>query len=67
MRNRILGSIGVLWGGALVVGHLVEGGTFDFSSAYAAGKATGFVLGALMLLAGSTTLVKSFRRSDPRS
>ncbi len=67
MRGRIFGAIGVLWGGALVIGHLVEGGTFDFSSSYAAGKSTGLVLGALMFLAGANAIAKSFRRSQTDS
>ena len=66
MRNRILGSIGVLLGGALVVGHLIEGTTIDFSSSYAAGRSTGLILGGLMLLAGANALIHGFRRAEPR-
>jgi hypothetical protein len=64
MKRRILGAIGVLWGGTLVVGHLIEGAKIDYSSAYSAGQSTGLILGALMFLAGTTSLIKSFRRSE---
>ncbi len=65
MRKRILGTIGVLWGGAMVAGHVLEGATLDYSSAYAVGQSTGLILGALMLLAGAVSIVNSFRAADP--
>ena len=46
MRNRILGLIGVLWGGAIVVTRLLAGGPAGGESgAYAAGQTGGLVPG----------------------
>ena len=52
MRNRILGWIGIVWGGAIVATRLLgsDGGA---SGAYAAGQTAGLVLGVLLFLAGA--------------
>jgi len=64
MRNRILGAIGVLWGGSLCLGHLIQESTIDSSSSYAAGQTTGLLVGGLMFIAGARALAKSFRSPD---
>ena len=56
MRNRIMGGIGVVWGGAIVLYALFwqerAGG------AYGAGQIAGAVFGAVMLIAGLYYLIK---------
>lgn len=45
MRNRILGAVGVLWGGAVLVNGLLRGGAGEGGGAYAAGRSAGLVFG----------------------
>ena len=61
MRNKILGTIGVVWGGAVLISAIVQGGPHG-SGAYATGQMIGFAIGALMLVAGGYTLVNSFKK-----
>jgi len=51
MRNRIMGGIGVLWGGAVVVFSLLKGGA-QGEGAYAAGQTGGIFLGGLLFVVG---------------
>ena len=53
MRNKILGAIGVLWGGGVVIYSLV---TPRGGGAYGAGQMVGTIFGVLMLIAGIYTL-----------
>ena len=62
MRNRIMGGIGVVWGGGIIVYGLVNrepGG-----GSYAAGQMAAIVLGACMLIAGLYYLIKGDSESD---
>ena len=63
MRNVILGTIGVLWGGGMIISGLGNAASSE-SGAYAAGSLTASVFGAALLAAGSWTLIKRFRRND---
>jgi hypothetical protein len=45
MRNRIIGGIGVLWGGGILLYSFVEG-VPQGRGAYAAGQKTGMIFGA---------------------
>ena len=56
MRNRILGIIGVLWGGGIVVSFFVRGANTD--GAYGAGQMGGVLFGVVMFLAGTYYAIK---------
>ncbi len=60
MRATILGSIGVLWGGAVVASGLLDR-TASPDAATAIGELMALAVGALLLAAGTRTLVKRFR------
>ncbi len=57
MRNKILGTIGVIWGGAILVSAFSRGGP-QGSGAYAAGQTGGIVFGALLLIVGAYYFLK---------
>src|SRR5205823_2379616 len=57
MRNRIVGSICVLWGGAVVAYSLTKGGP-QGQGAYTAGQTAGTVFGVVLLAVGLYYLVK---------
>jgi len=53
MRNKIFGTIGILWGGAILVSLFVRKAPMgNAPGAYAAGAAMGVLLAVLMLAAG---------------
>jgi hypothetical protein len=54
LRNRILGAIGVLWGGLILLGRLKGGHVVPGAGAYAVGQAVAVVLAVLMVLVGRT-------------
>ena len=60
MRNVILGTIGVLWGGAIVVSNLVRG-VPSASGSYGAGALAGFLFGLGLVAAGAWTLQRQLR------
>ena len=60
MRATILGSIGVLWGGAVVASGLLDR-TASPDAATAIGELMALAVGALLLAAGTRTLVRRFR------
>lgn len=50
MRNKILGWVGVLWGGLIVLTGIPRAITGDIGAgAYAVGQVTGLLFGALLL------------------
>ena len=51
MRNKIFGTIGILWGGAVIVSFFARGASIG-TGAYAAGALFGLLFGAVMLFAG---------------
>lgn len=57
MRNRIFGTIGILWGGAILILFLLRGGP-QGSGAYAAGQYAALAFGTLMVLAGILAVAK---------
>jgi hypothetical protein len=57
MRDRVFGTIGILWGGAIVVFMVLRGGP-QGRGAYGGGELAGLVVGALMLIAGLYTFFK---------
>ena len=60
MRATILGSVGVLWGGTIVAGGLLDR-TASPDAATAIGELMALAVGALLLAAGTRTLVRRFR------
>ena len=52
MKNKILGSIGILWGGSIVVRWLLSGSGSSGNAAYDAGHTSAVVFGAVMLVVG---------------
>jgi hypothetical protein len=60
MRNIVFGAIGALWGGAILLRFLLEGGPRGQGS-YAAGEWVGVVFGLLLLSAGLFYLVTGLR------
>jgi hypothetical protein len=63
MRNRILGGIGVAWGGAILVYMLIKGGP-QGQGAYAAGQIAGMIFGGVLLLAGLYYLITGGGKSE---
>ena len=63
MRNRVLGGIGVLWGGLILLGRLSEGG----AGAYGAGQVVGLVFAVLLLVVGLYYLVRGGGSARPKS
>ena len=60
MKNKILGWIGVVWGGLVLLSglaKLLSGGLGG--GAYGAGQFAGFLFGGLLCLAGVYTLRKN--------
>ena len=66
MRNRVLGAIGVLWGGAILVGRLASGSPVEGAGTYGAGQAAGLVFAALLLIVGLYYLVRGSGSARPK-
>lgn len=63
-RNRIMGAIAVIWGGAIVAFGFVNRGGSTGSSAYEQGHAGGLIFGGLLLAVGLFFLIKGDARGD---
>lgn len=71
MRNRILGAIGILWGG-LMTFHWLAGGAgrtaaqanVAYATGYVAGQWIGHLFGVALLLAG---IYYFFKKAKPSS
>lgn len=63
MKERILGSIGVLWGVAILIYGLVGNhhDRFSSNSSYQAGETAALVFGVLFLIVGARAVIKSLR------
>jgi hypothetical protein len=59
VRATILGSVGVLWGGAIVAGGLLDR-TASPDASTAIGELMALAVGALLLAVGARTLVRRF-------
>ena len=57
MSNRIVGAIGVLWGGGILASHFLREQP-QGQGAYAQGQTFGLVFGLLLFAAGLYYLVK---------
>ncbi len=58
MKNKLIGFIAVIWGGAIVVKGLLSPETG--SGAYGVGSLIGFGFGAVLLLVGGRQLWREF-------
>lgn len=67
MRNRVLGAIGVLWGGAILLRRLTGGSVGEGAEAYGAGQAAGLVFAVLLLVVGLYYLVRGSGSTRPKS
>jgi hypothetical protein len=57
MRNRILGAIGAVWGGAILIRTYLVGGP-QGSGAYRGGQIAAIAFAAVMLAVGSYYLIR---------
>jgi hypothetical protein len=62
-KNRVLGVVGVIWGGAILIYAVVKGAP-EGGGAYAQGQGAGLVLGGLMFAVGLYYLFKRSGKSD---
>lgn len=58
MRNRALGALGVLFGGAVLLLKLLSGRWVDATGAYAVGQAASIVFAVLLVAVGLYYLLK---------
>lgn len=63
MRNKIVGGIGMLWGGAILANQIL-GGPSDESEAYQVGQTVAMVFGGLMFVVGAYYLFKKSGNSQ---
>lgn len=66
IKNRVLGAVGAIWGGAILIYGLMKGGP-EGEGAYAQGQGASFVFGALMFAVGLYYLFKRNKQSDAQS
>jgi hypothetical protein len=55
-RNRIFGTIGAIWGGAIAISGLFR--VFSDNAAYATGQIVGWALGVVMFAVGLYYAIK---------
>ena len=67
MRNRILGVIGVVWGGLILLGRLIGGSPEEGAGAYGAGQMTGLVFAGLLVVVGIYYLTRGNGSSRAKS
>ena len=67
MRNRILGAIGILWGGFILSARLAADRPVGGPGAYTAGQVAGLVFAALLVVVGLFYLIKGGGSARPRS
>lgn len=71
MRNRIVGAVGMIWGGAILVSRLLRNQPQAATGgAFAAGQSTALIFGVLLLVVGAyyfqeTGVVAGRGRPDP--
>lgn len=58
MKNKIFGTIGILWGGAIVGRWLLGSAQVSSNDSYATGQILGIVLAFMMLVVGSYYVFK---------
>jgi len=60
VRNRVFGTLAVLWGAFIVVNYAIGGGG-EGNEVYETGQFVGMVLGAALLVIGVRMLIKGRR------
>ncbi len=60
VRNRVFGTLAVLWGAFIVLNYALAGGG-EGNEAYEIGQFVGMVLGAALLVIGVRMLIKGRR------
>jgi hypothetical protein len=63
MRQRILGGIGVVWGGLMLINRLLRGGPAPGNGSYVAGQNVALVFGVLLFAGGLYYVLKRPSRS----
>jgi hypothetical protein len=63
MYQRLLGVVGVLWGGGIFLSGFLSRGQAGGSGAYATGQSSAWIFGLLLFLAGIFCLIKSPSKS----
>jgi hypothetical protein len=58
MLRRILGGVGVVWGGAIIIFHFTRNGTQAQGGAYEQGQLLALIFGVVLLLAGLYSSLK---------
>jgi O-antigen/teichoic acid export membrane protein len=64
-RNKIIGALAVIWGGAIVAFGFMNRSGQGGSSAYEHGYATGLVFGGLLVAVGLFFLIKGDTKREP--
>jgi hypothetical protein len=65
MRNKIFGTIGIIWGGGIVLSWLFSPGSSGGSEAYQAGQSGAVIFGVIMLAAGICYVAKKPKTEAP--
>ncbi len=61
MKNLIFGIIGVVWGGLVILGSLLNKKAASVDTAYGAGAWAGLIFAVLLFAAGSFCIIKWIR------
>jgi len=61
-RYRIVGAIALIWGGSLLVSHLLGYSRIEGSGAYASGQYAGLIFGGLLFAAGLYVVIAGGRK-----
>ena len=61
---RIVGTIALIWGGALLVSHLLGYSRVEGSGAYASGQYAGLVFGGVLFAAGLYAVITGGRKKS---
>src|SRR5688500_1388625 len=61
-RYRILGLIALVWGGAVLLSHLLGVGRIEGGDAYASGQYAGLAFGGLLFAAGLYAVIRGGRK-----
>lgn len=63
-RYRIVGAMALIWGGGLLLAHLLGFRRVEGSGVYAAGQYAGLVFGGLLFAAGLYTVITGGRKKS---
>lgn len=63
MRQRIVGGIGVVWGGLILMNRLLSGGPAPGNRSYVAGQNVALAFGVLLFAVGLYYVLKKPSRS----